>query len=63
MQVTNKNLWVFLNLEKILYGVWSSYLIQENAQLFLSFYVIVHVGFFLIKFKKGSLLLHYQLQF
>lgn len=63
MQVTNKNLWVFLNLEKILYGVWSSYLIQENAQLFLFFYVIVHVGVFLIKFKKGSLLLHYQLQF
>lgn len=45
MQVTNKNLCLFLNLERILYGVLSSYLIQENAQLFLFFYVIVHVGF------------------
>lgn len=64
MQVTNKNLCFFLNLERILYGVWSSYLIQENAQLFFFFYVMVHVGFLKkIIFKKGSQLRHYQLQF
>lgn len=45
MQVTNKNLFFGLNLERILYGVWSSYLIEENAQLFPLFYVIVISSF------------------
>lgn len=53
MQVTNKNLCLFLNLARILYGVLSSYLIQENAQLFLFFYVIVHVGFLKLYSRKG----------